>query len=515
MRLFQRGFRSIEAEGRRPSRKPELGRSIEGLEPRLVLSAAALPSVVVDSAHTNDSHEVVIDYDITGTNLPPSLEFGLYRSADATYDSADSEIGSVTMDTASVGTTKLDDNGQPASQVGHHTLTIPLPAGLPPVPDQPYVLAVANPATAIGAPDLASRTGTIHTHVIGVVTHGGLQYQHDDATGPSWQVQMANSLRAQGYDSVIKYVWAADSRTPGRAARQGPKLARIINKVASEFPAGDPVDIHFIGHSEGTVVNSVADQLLQVKEAPQLASGFIEMTMLDPHAANSHAPGYQYSIANGTEGSLARKTINFYQWVADDPIPSIPPNVDEAQVFWQHTPVQAAWANSNLYNLWGQVPVRGNATYYDLTGPGISHTTVHLWYQENVVPTLGSGGNFADPTILTGHRVLGTGEIATRWQSTTNSPSPEFAGTSAPDASITLFAARRGSVGWERVGTGQADGSGQWTVSARPLPQGRFRFVVRASTQALIGHPHTRITPRLRLGAVDVLTRAASPHWRS
>ena len=69
---------------------------------------------------------------------------------------------------------------------------------------------------------------------------------------------------------------------------------------------------------------------------------------------------------------------------------AVPPNVDQAEVFWQHTPVASANANNGLYNLWGQVPVLGHATYYDVTGPGISHSGdfgVANWYRFNVLPT--------------------------------------------------------------------------------------------------------------------------------
>jgi hypothetical protein len=267
------------------------------------------------------------------------------------------------------------------------------------------------------------------------------------------------------------------------------------------------VDVQFIGHSEGAVVNSQAAQLLKVKEAPGIGIGYIQMTMLDPHAANSKTPGYQYSIGGGLPGRVAKTSINLFQWAAHDPIASVPSNVDQATVFYQHTVVSSADTNSGLYNLWGQVPVRGQATYYDVTGPGISHAgdfSVSNWYRINVVPTLGEGGHFVSPDTLTGSRVLASGDLSAKWLSTSTTSQPTYSGTATPNAKITLFAARSGSYGWERVGQASADSSGNWTATSRVLPNGRFRFVVRSWVPGFPGHPGVAVTPRLRLGSVAV-----------
>ena len=82
------------------------------------------------------------------------------------------------------------------------------------------------------------------------------------------------------------------------------RRARILT-TASRFPAKAPVDLHFIGHSEGAVVNTQAIVALNRLMTPQLASGFIEDTLLDPHAANNNVPG-QASAAGNLLGVLAR-----------------------------------------------------------------------------------------------------------------------------------------------------------------------------------------------------------------
>src|SRR5262249_16376612 len=147
--------------------------------------------------------------------------------------------------------------GQPAGAVGHHRLTVSLPQGLPLNPEHPYVLVVADPAHAASGVTEDGNTAAFRTYSIGVVTHGGIQPPPWRRGGP-WELRMADSLRNEGYDAVIAYNWVPSSGRPGAAARQGPRLAQAVLNAASQFPTNAPVDLHFIGHSEGTVVNSLA-----------------------------------------------------------------------------------------------------------------------------------------------------------------------------------------------------------------------------------------------------------------
>ena len=285
----------------------------------------------------------------------------------------------------------LDNAGQPAGALGVHQLTIPLPAGLPPDPQKPYVLVVADPAIP-GALSDPAQTAAFRTYVIGIVTHGGLQNTHWKF-GPAWQAKTAAILNSQGYDAVIAYHWMSDSNHPGRAARQGPRLANEILAVASQFPSGAPVDLHFIGHSEGAVVNTQAIVSLESMMTPELKAGYIKDTLLDPHAANNAVPGQQYSLTSGPLGWLAKAEIDSFQSKAKDPAVFVPSVVNDAEVFYQHTLAsQSHGVNSGIYNLWGEVPVRGPAHYYNLTAAGATHagkTGVSEWYANFVAPTLG------------------------------------------------------------------------------------------------------------------------------
>ena len=257
---------------------------------------------------------------------------------------------------------------------------------------------------------------------------------------------MAKSLKADGYDAVIPFNWVAESNTAGAAAKQAPRLVKMILAKASEFPAGAPVDLHFIGHSEGTVVNSQAIQLLNKHNAwtPGLKAGYLKVTMLDPHAANNGVRGQQYSVSNGLLGAVARGEINAFQSKAKDPAVVVPSNVQDAEVFYQHTPVaKSGGSNDGVYNLWGQVPVHGPASYFNLTAPGISHAGkfgVFNWYEDNVVPTLGTDAPFVQTDTLAAAEVSETAAGAGREK-------VEYTGTAGPGAG---GLARRGCRGSRR-----------------------------------------------------------------
>ena len=102
----------------------------------------------------------------------------------------------------------------------------------------------------------------------------------------------------------------------------------MILDTAGQFPASAPVDLEFIGHSEGTVINTYAIAKLQREMTPQLDAGFIKDTLLDPHAANNDlVTGKQISDA-GAFGGLARLVITSYQGEAKDPPAYFPSAVD-------------------------------------------------------------------------------------------------------------------------------------------------------------------------------------------
>jgi hypothetical protein len=486
--------------------QPRIRPAVEVLDRRELLAALG-PAVVLDSVSTLDSQGVTIEYDVLNGDLDQPFELGVYRSSDDRFDAADLTVERLTV--GGPGTPALDEGGASPLAEGHHRLTLPLQGGLPPTPAHPYVLAVADPSRASsgGAAGENENTAAFRKYTIGVLTHGGFQTRSWKERGAPWALQMARSLQAQGYDSVIPYNWVAESRTPGAAAKQGPRVARLVELAASQAPEGEPVDVHFIGHSEGTVVNSVGIRTLEKNEPEPLARGYLKATLLDPHAANNHAPGgRQYSVSQGLLGDLARWIIDGYQQKAKDPLPVIWGNVDSADVYFQRTPIAGAkGSNNGIYNLWGQVPVpvKGDTPvrYYNLTGVGISHTgyvNVVDWYQVHVVPNLGDDSPFTDPGLLNGGPVTTTGGTELEVKS------PVFQGAAAPGTRLSLRARPRTSSQAIVLGATRADEQGDWSLTSRPLPNGSYHVRAKGVAVADPKWPRVLVIPKARLGTITV-----------
>ena len=480
-------------------------RIVECLESRVALSAdAASQAVVLLSASTADSQSVTVDYawaDPAAASAP--LNLGVYRSADRNFGAGDVPVASLQV--------------AAAGAVGEKQVTLPIPGGLPPDPERPYVLVVADPSDPATLTDPA-RTAAFRCYVIGIITHGGLQNQ-SWKNGPPWELVMARSLRNEGYDAVIPFNWVAESSDPGAAAKQGPRLARKVLQTVSQFPASAPVDLHFIGHSEGTVVNSEALLRIDADPPPQVRAGYVEMTMLDPHAASNAVAGKQYSIGSGLLGWVAGLAIENYQSKANDPAPFVPAGVDNTQVFYQHTPASRDHGvNGGIYNLWGQVPVRGPASYFNLTGTGATHsgkTGVVAWYQRNVVPSLINGPGLVSSRGLAGGPspadVVAT-EPARRGGpvARVEARQPSFSGTSAPGSEVRLLAgpARHPSI-LAQVGRTFAGPDGLWSAVTRPLADGLSRGLAVARRPGDPLRSWRAVEPVAPLGRVDV--RAGSP----
>ena len=429
------------------------------------------------------------------------------------------------------GAITLDQSGKPATALGTHDLTIPLPQGLPPFPEKPYVLVVADPSSASATAD-PEQTASFRVFTIGIVTHGGIQDQ-SWKHGPPWQIETAYMMRHEGFDSVIAYNWVLQSSTPGAAIKQSPRLARMIMDVASQVPANDPVDLEFIGHSEGTVINTYAIVTLAQELTPQLKSGYIQDILLDPHAANQNVPGQQMSFG-GALGGLARDIVTNYQAQANDPPAYIPSIVDQAQVFFQHSQSTA----SAIYNLWGQVPVKSFGPvvhYYNLSDMGATHsgkTGVNYWFRDFIAPTLGDQAPLIQQLQFNGQidgaksptaasvspdtliqrastaradRVYGPAQVVQTDQ-------PEFSGTAAPGSLIRLALSPAGKpMNLTLAGVTTANASGQWSLTPiHSLRNGQYRTLVTAFSRTLATRPGLAIVPTQPLGRLVVDAPAES-----
>jgi hypothetical protein len=468
----------------------------------------------MDSASTADSLSITVEYDlITPPDSDHPLVFGVYRSADGRFDAGDVAVGDDVIGAPGQVLPALDLDGQPAALPGHHRLTFPLPGGLPPDPEHPFVLVVADP-TAAQASGEPPATASFRTYVIGVVTHGGFQDKHR-RIAPEWEVVMASSLRREGYDAVIPFNWVSQSNHPGAAAREGARLARRVLAVSGRFPGSDPIDLHFIGHSEGTVVNSQAIIRLESKMPPRLRAGYLKVTMLDPHAANTGVRGQQYSVARGVLGWLAKAVIDDYQSRAKDPRAIVPPGVDDAEVFYQHTPASRSHGvNGGVYNLWGQVPVQGPAHYFNLTADGATHsgkTGVAVWYLRNVVPLLGDGAPEVRERILTGELDDGTVAPGTTAWRVTLVHRPLYSGTALPGSTVYLFGGpARSPAELVRIARTVADPDGHWRAQAPRLADGRYRIVAVAVPPRHPDQPRLAMLPTAPLPLLVVAARSGA-----
>lgn len=508
----------------RPRAWSPASRPLEALEPRWVQSAAgttltaasstAAPAIQMISATTTDSKSVTIEYQVNRpiTAATP-LQFGVYRSADGQFDASDSVVDTVTIvpPGASGQSPTLDQAGDPATAVGTHTLTIPLPGGLPPYPEKPYVLVVADPSSATATTD-PQQSASFRVYTIGVVTHGGIQdpsWKH----GPPWELEVAYMMRHEGFDSVIAYNWALVSSTPGQAIKQSPHLAHIILATANRFPAGSVVDLELIGHSEGTVVNTYALRAIQKELPASIKAGYIEDTLLDPHAANENIiSGKQMDFAGPLAG-LADIVVNDYQAEAKDPPPYFPSIVDQANVFFEHTQATAG----GIYNLWGQVPVKSDGPtvhYYNLTAMGVTHsgkTGVNYWYRDFIAPTLGDQAPLLQQLQtfngqIDGARTIPTSPRAAVPTQVVSTGQPEISGTAAPGSMVRLLigpSSKPSQIGL--AGVTQANADGDWSLTTRrPLPVGQYRIVVAAFSRALRTRPGLAIVPTQPLGRLVV-----------
>jgi hypothetical protein len=478
-------------------------------------SSVAAPAVQMISATTTDSRSVTIEYQVNQpVTAAAPLQFGVYRSSNGQFDASDSMGDTVTLVPPGVSgqAPTLDQAGGSATAVGTHELTLALPGGLPPYPEKPYVLVVADPGSAAATTD-PQQSASFRVYTIGVVTHGGIQdpsWKH----GPPWELETAYMMRHEGFDSVIAYNWALKSSTPGQAIQQSPRLARIILATANRLPANSVVDLELIGHSEGTVVNTYALARLQQELTPSLKAGFIEDTLLDPHAANNDVvSGKQMDFAGSLAG-LGKMVVSDYQHRANDPPPYFPSIVDQANVFFQHSQATA----DGIYNLWGQVPVKSEGPaihYYNLTAMGVTHsgkTGVNYWYRDFIAPTLGDQAPLLQQLQQFNGQIDGARTIASPSPraavptQVVSTDQPEFSGMAAPGSMVRLLVGPADDP--SRIGVAgvtQADATGRWSLTTRrPLPVGQYRAVVTAFSRALRTRPGLAIVPTQPLGRLVV-----------
>ena len=179
--------------------------------------------------------------------------------------------------------------------------------------------------------------------------------------------------------------------------------------------------------------------------------------------------------------------------ITTTPVPPVvvPVNVDSAEVYYQHTPISHAHgSNEGIYNLWGQVPVHGQAAYYNLTAAGISHAGkfgVQDWYTLNVAPTLGTGAPALTSQALS---VNQEGDpfsalARPRIDPTLGPKKISYDGIAAPGTIVRVYVGRVGRLAvpgdLRKVGQTTADVQGNWQLTTSAIAHGHYRGVVQAA----------------------------------
>jgi hypothetical protein len=380
------------------------------------IAFVAYDPITMDSATSPNSKSISFSYDISEAEPGQPITVGIYRSNSPTFDGNAIKVDEQTVPAQ-------DSNGGDSEAVGPHTVDIQDPNALLPDPTHEYVYVVADPDHNIGDPTGAYHEAHYQKFVVGVVVHGF------DPVMPQWEKDMAGDLTTYAhFDDVIAFDWSSSSilPIPGVTQFQGTLLAIEIAfaadlTVASQgHPGVDVVDLDLIGHSRGSVVISQALQDLDGTTDSVLAGGYKAMTMLDPHPANN-----SYATQTASFGSFSQPVVEpvyrAFQFATRDPQVLIPPNVDQVNLYYQHTPASAfklfgpQWQEAIL-NLWGEDPsliINDSSTplsddnsedltndVYDNLGP-VGHSEVPLWYDLYVVKqgAIFSGYSTSDSSV--------------------------------------------------------------------------------------------------------------------
>lgn len=464
------------------------------LENRLMMTADIL---VINKFAPVNGGTLQVDYSLTNsaTNANP-IHFDFYRSKDAIYDASDKVIGSA-------NTTSLAEQSP-----GNHTLTTNLGEAMRPDPSRPFVIVVGRANGPVQETNLSNNSASFRKYTIAAISHGGIQGSHINI--PQWEAKIGWKLQDYGYDIVIPFNWAGQSKTPGAAANQGPRLAKKIETAMASLPAGALVDLDYIGHSEGSVVVSQAAMYFQRHPSTKLASGYSRMSLLDPHAANTKAPNNAESVASGFTGWLTKHVLSWYKGTARDPLVQVPSNINEADVYYQRTPLRVNPVNHGLYNLLGQVPVIGTARYIQLNSPGIAHSGgggVYTWFYFNALPAFASGDQPKNPGILETTSITATDGQWKNCKFVTQTSTPVYHGITSPGATVKLYFAGIGDKleNSRPVATTTADTAGNWHLSPdSKLKGGVYQVSIRAFQPAGLPREYRRLMPTIRMGTLKL-----------
>ncbi len=402
--------------------------------PGQAATVASGPVAAALSATTSSDYDhLTVQYFVSHNPYDYPVTLRVYRSQQKEYDRDNPEQVMI----ADVQLSKEDStNGEheiTVSADGQYTFMIDTSeqAALRPDPTHQFVITTLDDNGALNPHDVYNTPqAEFRIWLVAAVTHGfslGGPFAGLNAallaltnTGflpsapPNWVDQMTGDLvDLAKYDYAIDVPWATDSIKGPNGGHYtqlwGYNMAlQLQNELPDDLPPEfdpmkDVVDIHFIGHSRGSVVISQA--LMDINNsnvgAPQynlgnaprwLTAGFELMTMLDPHPANNafgdlslneSLPSPKKELA-----AASAETIRRFQSAAQDNNVVVPSNVWAAEDYFQKTDATMAPGLENSVNLWGEsVDQIENESHldeiqsHDMSGMGVGHGEIVDIYQ--------------------------------------------------------------------------------------------------------------------------------------
>ncbi len=367
--------------------------------------------VVIDAVQTTAATNVTVTYDIYTDTLTQPFEIGIYRANANQFGSASQaeEVASYQVTNLAPGHyTQIVSFNQQSNQ---SALAAPL------VPDGslPYVLAVAGAnGTLPQSVSVDNSQGHFAIYTVGAVVPGFLS----DVSTPSWLDPMAESL-SSAYGShglAFALPWNATETVPGQVTAAAQMLYQDILGAASflisanALQPNDIIDVQLIGHSRGGDVVDQAMQYLTTASglgqlSPQLAHGYYQMTLLDPHPANASTisdASFNPLVPSPPQTDFAIDSSTY-----DDPPIVIPARVNQLLDVYQKNTYSsvssiveppASWESAfNLKGLSLQemtIPGQGSSTLvtaFNVTSQGLGHSEVPEWAAQYFIPGLLQG----------------------------------------------------------------------------------------------------------------------------
>ena len=326
-------------------------------------------------------------------------------------------------------------------------------------------------------------------------------------------------MQWQGYDAVMPFNWVKTATPRTRRASKGRSWPRRINAIAEQFPESAVVDLHVVGHSEGTT--STAWRSGSPNDgAARVAEDFIQDTISNRTPPTTTRPGSSARRTRSSGRSRSRSS----------PAPGgrrrsggVRPG---GRGCGRGSSTSIRWSqdthDGGEYNLWGQVPVPNHSGrpvhYYNLTATGASHSGTlrrgalvsQLRRDDPPQPGTAGPGTPARRRARRAHSIdRGSGEqgrgMPRRQLGSRSGPStatrPTFSGTARTGLDrCGSYVARRPR---PRPGSAYRDRHSRRRRNLEdqhppPLPDGRYRAVVMAYSRALHTRPAYAVVPWLR-----------------